>query len=252
MYMRLVEMKVDPVKLPEMREFYERTAIPALHAVRGCLFATLIQSNEHIGECISMTLWNTQAEAEEYGKSRIYSTLAEKIRTYLSHSNEWKIELSKDLTLEMVPILEEPIVKSYPIGAFENGINTPSDTPQLLYVRIVGPKIRQGMLEEFKQIYAREILPVLKKVRGCRYAFVTVGGKDKSDVMSVTVWDSQAAADEYEASGLFDQLKEKLMHTFTELYQWKMGLDKDTDTKTFTSDDMTVKHYQVVTGESFR
>ncbi len=125
------------------------------------------------------------------------------------------------------------------------------EQPQLIYVRVVSPKIRPGMMEEFKRIYAEEILPVLREVKGCRYAYLTEGTKDKNEVISVTIWDSQKDAENYETGGLFDLLKGKVRQTFSELYQWKRKLEKDSGKPVVTSEDMMVKHYNVVTGKSF-
>lgn len=108
------------------------------------------------------------------------------------------------------------------------------------------------MLEEFKRIYTQDVVPALHAVRGCRYALLTEGTQIQSEVLSVTIWDSQQDATTYEASEQFAQLQEKLKHTFSELYQWKMGLEKKVQRKSVTTDDPNVEHYHVVRGEVFK
>ncbi len=251
MYMRLVQVKVKPDRLPEMASLYEQRVIPELQNMHNCLFATLIYSAHQPDECISLTLWETQQAAETYEQSGIYQRLLGESRPFLADSSEWKVQLSKDLTLEYEPIPEEPVVKSY-VVAMEN--REPSALlPQSseMYVRIVSAKIRQGKMAEFENLYKKEVLPVLHTTKGCRYAFLTEGVKDRNEIISVTVWNSKEDADEYERSGLFDALKNRLRNTFSDLYQWKMRLDQDVHQQVKTSEDLVVEGYNIVAGKSF-
>lgn len=250
MYMRFVQMKVSTDRMPEMHEYYAQDVIPALHAVEGCLFAGLIRSSEHSDECVSMTLWDSQVNAEAYGKGKLYEKLASGLRPFLAASTEWKVELSKDLTLELVPVVEAPVIKSYSIESFATESAAPAPSSQPIYVRIVSPKIRPGKLEEFKKVYSTEVIPALGLVKGCRYAFLTEGGND--ELLSVTIWNSREDATEYEKSGTFERLQAKLKPTFYELFQWKMGLARDEGKNVYTSEDMAVSHYQVIAGENFK
>ncbi len=252
MYMRVWQARVNPERLSEIRQVYEEKVIASLQNVNGCLFASLMQSESRPDECISMTLWAEQTHAEAYGKSRLFQSLVDEFRPFLADSAEWKIQLSNEMTVKYEPIPEEPTVKSFSVAAPSEEAIREKERPQTMYVRIVSPKIRPGKMEEFKRIYAKEILPALREVKGCRYAYLTESTKDKNEVVSITIWDSQLDAENYETGGLFDQLREKVKHTFSELYQWKMKLEKDTGKPVVTSDDMTVMHYHVVTGKSFR
>jgi quinol monooxygenase YgiN len=251
MYMRIWQAKVKPERLSDIRQVYEEKVIPSLQNVHGCMFASLMQSEAQPDECISMTLWDDQSRAEAYAKSDLFRALVDDLKPFLADSTEWRIQLSKELTIEYEPVPEEPTVKSYSVAAQTEAVMS-GGRPQSMYVRIVSPRIRPGKMEEFKQIYANEVLPVLHSVKGCRYAYLTEGAKDKNEVISVTIWDSQREAEDYETGGLFDQMKNKVKHTFSELYQWKMKLEKDAGKPVATSEDMTVKHYNVVTGKSFR
>lgn len=252
MYMRVFQARVKPERLSELRRMYEEKVIPALQNVTGCLFASLMQSEAQPDECISLTLWDEQSHAEAYASSELFQSLLQEARPYFADSVEWKIQLSKELTLEYEPVPEEPTVKSYSVTMPSSETIIAQEQHQSMFVRIVSPKIRPGMMEEFKRIYAEEILPALREVKGCRYAYLTEGTKDKNEVISVTIWDSQQDAENYETGGMFDRLKEKVKHTFSELYQWKMKLEKDIGKQVVTSEDMTVKHYHVVTGKGFR
>ncbi|HYQ87881.1 MAG TPA: antibiotic biosynthesis monooxygenase [Bacteroidota bacterium] len=251
MYMRLVQVRVKPEHLPELRRMYLEKVIPALRGVTGCLFANLIQSERHPEECISMTLWDDRGRAEVYEKVGKFKELLREVSPFLADSSEWKIQLSEDLTLQYEPVPEEPVVKSYEVTAAEDSRPPAQDRSSSMFVRIVSPQVREEKLDEFVQIYREEVLPALRKVEGCRYACLTENVQEKTQVISVTIWDSKHDADEYERGGLFDALKDKLEHTFAGVYQWKMQLEKDTGGHVVTSEEITVGGYKIVAGKGF-
>jgi len=251
MYMRLVQVRVKPDSLPDLRRNYLEKVIPALHDVKGCLFANLIQSDRHPEECISMTLWDDRGRAEMYEKSGKFKELLRESLPFLADSSEWKIQLSEDLTLQYEPVPEEPVVKSYEVAAAEDSHPPAQGRPGSMFVRIVSPQVREEKIDEFIQIYREEVLPALRKVKGCRYACLTENVQDMTQVISVTIWDSKEDADEYERGGLFEALKERLEHTFAGVYQWKMQLEKDTGGHVVTSEEITVGGYKIVAGKGF-
>jgi quinol monooxygenase YgiN len=251
MYMRLVHMKVKPERLGEHHKMYDEEVIPALQTVPGCLFANLIENEHHPGECISMTLWSTRDQADKYGRSDKFKELLEKAGPFLADSSEWKIHLSEDLTLLYDEVKEEPVIDAYEVTAGERSEGASQKRTAALFVRIVSPHLREEKLEEFKNIYTNDILPVLRQVKGCRYAYLTENAREKNRIISLTIWDSKQDAEAYEQSGLFETLKAKIEHTFAEVYQWKMQLEKDSGGQVVTSEEMTVGGYRVVAGKSF-
>jgi heme-degrading monooxygenase HmoA len=199
-----------------------------------------------------MTLWDTLEHAEAYEQGGQFQKLMNEVTPYLSNSSEWKIQLAKDFTWEYVPAHEEPIVKSFKVTSSESG-NPPmngENTPW--YIRILSVRLKPGKTEEFASLYNTEILPVLHQVEGCRYAFLTEGVEEQNEVISVTIWDRKEAADVYEATGLFRKLTRKVQHTFSELYQWKLSVEKRSAVQVTSSEDLTVSGYNVVTGKRFQ
>jgi heme-degrading monooxygenase HmoA len=250
MFMRLVQLRVKPETSSELPRLYNERIIPALQQTTGCLYASLIQSVDRPDESISLTLWNSPEHAEAYEQGGIFQKLMLETAPYLSDSSEWKIQLSKDLTLEYVPVREEPIVKSYKITATAGNRTLADEHSNRLHVRIVSARIQPDRFKEFARLYAGDILPLLRTVPGCRYAFLTEGMEN--EVMSISIWNTKQDADAYEASGLFDRLTKKVQHTFTDVYQWKMAVEKHSSSQVSTSDDLIVQGYNVVTGKSFR
>ena len=253
MYMRIVQGKYQPDALSKIQQIYDEEIIPRLNQTEGCLSVNLIESDIHENELMSMTLWKTKAHAEAYEKSGVYQELLHKVIPYLTNSSEWKIQLSKDLTLEYQPATEEPVVlKTYSTAAKMDKKIPPPDESRAMHMRILSVNIQPGQMEEFKQVYTDEILLTLKDIKGCHYAFMTTNAEEENEVLCVTVWDSKQDADAYEKIGLFEMLKKKVEHTFSGLYRWKMALEKESDGHVVTSDDLQVDTYHVVTGKSFQ
>lgn len=250
--MRLVQVRIKPEKLGQMRKLYDERVIPQLQAHAHCLFAGLIVSSDQHDECISLTLWQDKSEAEAYERSGLYQKLVEESKPFFADSSEWKVHLSKDLTMEYEPVPEEPVVKAYEIASNRKSGIIPVAKPNQMHVRLVSAKIQPGKMDEFKQLYNQEVLPVLRTVDGCRYAYLMEGMKEQNEVVSVTIWETQAHAEHYETSGTFDELKKRVQHTFSGLYQWKMRLEKYSTKQAGTSEDLTVHDYNVVTGQSFQ
>jgi quinol monooxygenase YgiN len=251
MYMRFVHVTVKEAAMAGLSSLYEEKVIPTLHAVPGCLYASLIQGAHHADECISMTLWETAQQADAYVRSGVFGSLMAEAGRYLADSSEWKIHLSSDLELKYEPVPEEPVIDAYNLPPLKPDRILERQATGGLYLRIVSPQIRKGKVEEFKRIYTTEVIPALRAVKGCRYAAVIEHAQDPEKLISISIWESKADADDYEISGSFAALTEKFKHTFSEIYQWKMQLEKETGKHVVTSDEIAVEGYTVVAGRSF-
>jgi heme-degrading monooxygenase HmoA len=91
----------------------------------------------------------------------------------------------------------------------------------------------------------------LRKVPGCKYAFLTQNLQQEDEFFSITIWENKQAAENYEKSGLFKEYIGKVQHTFADLYQWKMKLEEQSGKKVVTSEDAALEQYSVVTGKNF-
>jgi len=251
MFMRLVQLNVENRMIDEFRKAYNSEIIPCLHEMPGCRFAGLIASGSVETEFISLTLWDEQEQAESYEKDGVYAELLGKVRPYLSNTSEWKIQLSENLELEYKPVTEDPVIKKYSVRA---QADTPSggSIDSRLYVRIVSLSIQTGKEGEFREIYDTGIIPALLSTPGCRYAYLTQSVQDSNSFISVTIWDSKSDADLYESSGKFNELVDKVSHTFSQVYRWKMALENSYNAKIKTSEDMKIESYNLVTGRNFQ
>ena len=251
MYMRLVHVRYQPDSLAKVQQTYDESIIPRLQKTEGCLFASALKSEAHPGEGISMTLWKSRDHAEAYEKSGVFQELFDKVKPYLVDSSEWKVQLSEDLTLEYQPVSQEPVVKTYATAAQTDREGPPHEKTRLMFLRIVSVSIQPGEIDAFRRIYTDEVIPVLRNLKGCRFAFLTESMEEANKVLCITIWDRKEDADAYEKSGRYDELKGKLQHIFSGLYQWKMALDKESAEKLVTSEDLHVDTYSIVVGKRF-
>lgn len=251
MFMRLLQLQIEPVHIDQFKSFYETTVFPQLQEMPGCMFAGLIKSKPEENEFISLTFWQEQAQAENYEKSGTFQKLFDQAKPFLSESAEWKMQLSKDMKLEYVQPTEKPKIKKYTVAVQNKNTNEVKIQSSEMFVRIVSNKIQEGKLDEFKEIYSNEIIPTLQSVEGCRYAFLTESVSEKNEFISVTIWDKKEDADKYESSGKFNELVDKIKHTLSQFYLWKMALEKDYSAKVATTDDLKVDHYDIVFGKNF-
>ena len=252
MFMRMVQVKVKSETADQLASLYSELIIPELQKTPGCVYASLIRSSLNPDEAISMTLWDSLEHADSYEQGGKFQNLMNQVTPFLSDSSEWKIQLSKDYSWEYIPSHEEPVVKSYKVTTSFPAPPSPGGASEHLYVRILSVRLKPGKLEEFASLYNLEILPMLQKVQGCRYAFLTEGVAERNEVISVTIWDRKDAADIYEESGLFKKLTRKVEHTFSELYQWKLSVEKRSSVHVTSTEDLTVSGYNVVSGKVFQ
>jgi quinol monooxygenase YgiN len=246
--MRFLQLKINQHFVDIFQEFYEDTVIPELQKLPGCHFAELIQSKPKTDEFISLTFWENLEAAENYDKSGVFKELLQKSQPYMAESSEWKLQLSDSLELEYKPVPEEPVLKEYDVAT---QAEKPIQQNPGLHVRIVSVSIQEDKIDEFKRIYNEEILPALRKTKGCLYAFLTENLQIKNEFISITGWESKEDVDAYENGGQFALLVEKVRHTFSQVYQWKLSEISDESKKMITSEDLSVSYFHMVTGKDF-
>jgi quinol monooxygenase YgiN len=259
MFMRLVQMRVNPDKILEFEKAYERTIIPALQSTPGCVYAGLVQSLEEENDGISITLWTHQGDALAYEQSGKYAASLEALRPFFCDSSEWRLQLSVDLRLEFWPVAPEPVVKSYATDfSVTKASRLPAGRVGSMYLRIVSMKLNPEKKHEFVEIYHREIIPGLRQVAGCLDAYLAEGIREGNELLSITLWSGLEHAKAYEATGEFDRLKQKVQHTFSNLALWKMALDEvplpeahGITKRAVTRDEVAVRTYSMVLGRAF-
>ena len=249
MFMRIVHLRLDPNRLLELRRMYSAVIIAELSHTTGCLYAGLLQSVDPPDIGISLTLWNSAADADTYEKAGAYRRLLDQSRPFLAESPEWTVHMSDDMQLEYAPVEDDPVISRYESsgGADLSVFSTPGKGR--LFLRILSLHVRRGMLEEFTSLYREKIIPGLRRVPGCRFAFLTGQKNDTHELISVTIWNSKSDAEEYEQDGEFAVLNERVGHTLENSTRWKA--EEQRVERVLGSDDMTVSGYALIVGQIF-
>jgi len=250
--MRLVEASVVKGKEEWLERVYEDSILHSLEKTPGCVFAGLMYSVDRSNKYLSLTIWNDQQDAENYVKNGGFKKNLEIVNPALTDSQEWKIRLSKDHEIEYTPIPDNPVVKSY--NTHKTNVPVP-ESHQVLryYMRVLSLMINPGKAEEFSNLYHKYILPKLKQVKGCKYAFLIEDSAGKNEFLSFTIWDNPDSIFEYENNGMFQSLIDGVKHTFNELYQWKLSLEETPGSiKSITSQDIDIQTFTVVSSKKFR
>ena len=247
MYMRLLRLKIKEASIPLINDFYASRALAQLQNTRGCQFASLLQNQQQPEELISLTLWERLEDAESYSQSEVFLKIMEEVHPHLAESSEWKVRLSKEMELTYAPLEEEPRIDSYQVAVRED--LKPGSGPS--FIRFFSMRVREQKLDEFERIYNGEILPVLRTTPGCTCAFLIENLCDPHHLVSLTLWENAMAAEKYEKTGLFATMLEKVSHTLSEFYQWKLALEKEKAVTIHTSEDGKIDSYHFVLGKRF-
>lgn len=252
MFMRILALRLNPDHINEFKNFYEETVEPRLQSVDGCLFASLIKSKPEMEEFISLTFWKSQQQAENYENSDVFKELVDQAQPFLADSgNEWKIQLSENMEIQYSHETEEPEIKKYNVEVQNGKDDSLVKDSDKMFLRIVSLKIEDGKMDEFKKLYADVVIPAFKKANGCRNAFLTHSVNEENDFISVSVWDNKSLAVVYESGEEYKKMIDKVKHTFSHFYLWRMSLEQGHNRTIKSTDDMKVGHYDVVTGKSF-
>jgi heme-degrading monooxygenase HmoA len=219
MFLRMVTHAVQSEKQLEFAAAYERTILTALRSTSGCVFASLLQNTRNTRECISLTIWKSQQEALEYEESGLYRQLVDSIRSFFVETNEWKLELSEDLSLEYTPIRTEPT-----IARFDESVTGSDEIARLkvkpFAVQILTLTVQEDQLHTFENIFAADIQPRYKTHKG--FLDLILLRQDR-EYYIVSFWDE--TVDIQSSSGIhsIDQLLESIYRVLPSFIQWRVS-----------------------------
>ncbi len=250
MFMRLLQVHVKSDSVTNLPSLFSNSMLPEVRNARGCLYAGFIQSDREAEENIVVTLWDTPEHADAYAQSGVFQKVMNQAESIFSDVLEWKVQLSQDMSISKLSFKEEPVIKPN-VPARAEPHRNPLLNGSALYVRILSIRLLPGKAEEFARLYNELIIPTLRLIRGCKFAFLTEGMEERSEVISVTIWDRKEDADLYESMGIFESLKKRVSHTFTDIFQWKLTADKSTQQVLMTDEMMAHVDYRIVGGRSF-
>ena len=90
-------------------------------------------------------------------------------------------------------------------------------------------------VEEFKKMYREQIVPVIRNQKGNLGAWLLEPMDEKDQFISLTEWISMSDAEQYESSGTYRELVNKIKSKFEGDYQLKTYNIADTKILTHTA-----------------
>lgn len=84
-----------------------------------------------------------------------------------------------------------------------------------MFLRLTFFKVKQGKMDELRQIYIKVVIPAHKDHKGNRFVHLLERVDEKDQGISITAWDSRDDAEAYEKSGDY----ENILGHFKDLFQ---------------------------------
>jgi heme-degrading monooxygenase HmoA len=250
MHMRFVRLQVKKGRLTDVRRFYKDTVIPAFQETEGCLFASLLQPTGESDESVSMTLWASREHADAYEESGLFDELLDESDDFLADATEWRVRLTGDRG-GPISTLQDPEIENYQVEVAAER-ETGGTTPSTMHVNILSVRVEPGRFAQLVERYNQLVVPEMMSASGCRAVFLVEGLKARSRALSVTVWDSEAAAIRWQRTGKLRELTARLSEFFSGLYKWELSLSGDRRGKGITPSDLDISEYHVITGSRLR
>ena len=247
MYMRLLRLKILEGKSDEMRRFYEDRVLPELGQTPGCLFATLTEGVKGPSECLSLTLWDDQDSIQRYEEQGEFPRLIREAEPYLAESEEWRVQLSDDLTLGYGPAKAAPKISAYRLHAAMNRKRLGRVERAAHYLRVLRLSVAADRIPAARKRYREEVIPTLRQVKGCLYACLLSNLDSEGQLASLTIWESREDAERNERSETFQQLM-RSARDIVGARSWDLMLESGPSTGTSPAGAVPTQAYEVVAG----
>ena len=83
-----------------------------------------------------------------------------------------------------------------------------------MYVRMTFFKLREGKMQELRDLYNKEVVSAHKTHKGIRFVHLLESLDNKDEGISITAWDTKADVEAYEKSGDYEKLVAKFKHMY--------------------------------------
>ena len=246
MYLHLVELRGKINFHDELRRFFDKKIRPKLNAESGCRFSCIGKAIDTINEFMTFILWEDTTAAQAFETEGRFAELLAMFEPYMADSQELRTQVNEKLQVENVPVPEKPVVTGYRVIIASDPSLTGFSISDAMHVRIVTAVLDPEHREEMVRFYSSTVIPTLGSVTGFKYAFLFENPANMNSVISLTAWTSGEEADAYEQSGLFQRLLDENAGSFSELYRWKLGLSEGLGSRITTSDDPSVRSYDIL------
>ena len=242
MFLRMVTHAIRSNEAEHMAELYHRTGITALRTTPGCVFAALLQNTANAQECISLTIWNTPKDSYDYEESGLFLQLVNALRPFFLESNEWKLELSDNLSLEYTPIQSEPTVERYS-ESDEGTKKIVAMKANPFAVQILTLSVQEEKIREFSTIFSSEIHPKFKTHKGFIDLILV---RQNREFHIISFWDE--TVDIQSPSGIhsINDLLKSIYTILPSFIRWKVSHRSTSHTSASSEDIKATVHRSLV------
>jgi len=84
-----------------------------------------------------------------------------------------------------------------------------------MYVRMVYLNLKEGKMDEFRNLYTEEVIPTVKKHKGSRFVHLMECRENENEGISITSWDTIGDFEAYLGSGDFEKLSNQYEPMYT-------------------------------------
>jgi heme-degrading monooxygenase HmoA len=243
MFLRMVSINIRAEQAVKIVAAYEENVITALRKQPGCSFVALLQNISNEKEAISLTLWNSKADAEAYEKSGVFHRLVESLRSFYEESSEWAFTLTEDLSIEYTPVSVEPIVTSFDDAATRKEyIRRFKGTPYV--AQIIRLTVVPERSSEFEEVFNRVILPKYQQTKG--FIHIILLRKEK-ECSLISFWDESFDFRSGAGNVTLDFTRDIVSFLPSDV-QWRV-LRKNSQLSSVSSEDIHSSMYRCLVGE---
>ncbi|MFC1896047.1 putative quinol monooxygenase [Thermodesulfobacteriota bacterium] len=96
MWIRLIEVMIQPGKMDEARKIYNEQIVPIVKAQKGNIDVFVMESQDRAGLVVSFTSWETQKDGDSYESSGTYVQMVNKVKhTFADTPTLWSYEVKR-------------------------------------------------------------------------------------------------------------------------------------------------------------
>jgi heme-degrading monooxygenase HmoA len=247
MFLRMVSMGVQAEHTAMFAKAYDENVISVLRHQPGCSFASLLQNIDDHKDCISLTIWESKEETDEYEKSGLYKKLVESLRTFYEASNEWELKLTDDLSIEYTPVQTDPSLKQF------NDDDTEKEYIQKFNVtpyaaKIITLTVQQDKIQEFQDIFASKVIPKFKEQKGFIHIILL---RKNNEFNIISFWDETIDFNSASGEQPLRSLTRSVYEVLPSSVQWQVS-HKAARSSYASSEEIKAAVYRCLIGEWFK
>jgi len=246
MFLRMVTHIIRAEDSEKNARTYAGSVLSGLRTTKGCAFAALLQESANPKHCVSLTIWTSRQASVVYEESGLYEKLVDSLRPFFLETDEWKLELSEDLSLQYTPVRTEPSVEG-----FDETLVTSVELSGLrenpFAAHILAVTVLQEQVGEFEKKLSSDIDERYREIKGF-LELITV--RQDRTFYVISFWDQTVDLQSPSGVRLLDRLGESLSELLPAFIQWKVSHERAARFSA-SSEDVRSSVYRCLASEWF-